>query len=477
MLTRPDTVFFLASCSFVVGAITGGVGISPLVATLILALAVLIALSWKVRPVIVLAMAVLFLIGNIYYAVDDYAYRSAKLVAEDITSFTGRVIDEPRRSLEAQTLKVAVSGVRVYVRTDLYPAFSYGDVVRVSGSVVPPPTDSYGNYMMKEHVHGSMFYPEIKIIGSEENTLFGALFNFRNSMQDILGCLFNQQHSAFLSGILLGDKDGFSPEFLKKLSISGTMHLMALSGLNMTIIVFIALAVFGVIFREKKRAKFGMTFVVVALFVAMTGFQMSAIRAALMASLVGLADVAHKNYRPYTALAFAALVITVWNPKAPSFDLGFQLSFLATMAIIYLAPVVKRLPFLRSDGALGWRDALAITIAAQLGVVPLTIINFGNFSFTSLVANVAILAVIPLLTVLGFLVVLLGAIAPPLALVLSQPITFLIGYVIAIVEMFAVVQVPFNPNIGVLFSLLYYAVIIGIWYRWSPALQKNEKRS
>ncbi|MBT9175436.1 MAG: hypothetical protein DDT22_01114 [candidate division WS2 bacterium] len=207
----------------------------------------------------------------------------------------------------------------------------------------------------------------------------------------------------------------------------------------------------------------------------MTGFQVSAVRAALMAFIVGLADITHKVYSPHNAIALAAFIITLWNPKAPVFDLGFQLSFLATIAIIYFAPAVKRLPFLRGDGVLGWRDALAITLAAQLGVAPLAIINFGNFSFTALLANVGILAVIPLLTVLGFIVIFLEMTFPPLASLVSQPIVFLIDYVVAVVETFAIVQVPFNPEIGVTISVLYYAVLIGICYRWSPALQRNKK--
>ena len=208
----------------------------------------------------------------------------------------------------------------------------------------------------------------------------------------------------------------------------------------------------------------------------MTGFQVSAVRAALMAFLVGFADMTHRLYSPHNAIAFAALVITVWNPKAPVFDLGFQLSFLATLAIIYLTPVIKRLPFLQADGVLGWRDVLAITLAAQLGVAPLTIINFGNFSFTALLANIGILAVIPLLTVAGFLVAITYMVFPPLALLLSKPIAFLIEYVITVVETFAVIYVPFNPSIGLTVAALYYAVLIWLCVRYSPALNVHEKR-
>ena len=485
MTARPDNLFFFAACGFVSGTVLGGLGASPVVALCILALAVVVGFLSKVSPGILLIVGVAFLIGNTYYAIDDYTYQRAQQGIEKATHFEGIVIDEPRRSLTAQTAKVELvsadvqraSGGRIYVRTDLYPELSYGDVVRVSGTIVSPLRDSYGDYMAKEHIHGTAFYPEIEVIGNRGSPLFAALFSVRQSLKEHISRLFSQPHAAFLSGILIGDKDEFSPEFLQKLSISGTMHLVALSGLNMTIIVFIALGIFSVVFLGRKRPQFIATFLTVALFVAMTGFQVSAIRAALMAFLAGLAGVTHRLYSPHNAIAFAALVITLWNPQAPVFDLGFQLSFLATLAIIYFAPVIQLLPHLRTSGVLGWRDALAITAAAQLGVAPLTITAFGNFSFTALAANIGILAVIPLLTVMGFLSALFSMIFPPLAHLISVPIAFLIDYVIAVVETFSVVYVPFNPHIGVATAALYYGVVIWLCWRFSPTLRPHEAPS
>lgn len=490
MTARPDTLFFFAACGFILGAVLGGLGAPPLAALLLAAFSVFAAFSslpaeraGRGAFAILLTLAGFFLIGNVYYAVHDYAYRNALRRVEKVTSFEGVVREYPRRSLEAQTAEVELTsadergaaGGRVYVRADLYPEISYGDVVHISGEVVPPPPDSYGRYMKKEGMHGTVFYPEIEIISNEGNAFLGALFSLRRYIKETIGRLFTQPHAAFLSGILLGDKDEFSPEFLQKLSISGTMHLMALSGLNMTIIVFVALAVFSAVFRGRVRPRFIATFSVVALFVAMTGFQVSAIRAALMAFLVGLAGVTHRRYSPRNAIACAALIIAVWNPKAPVFDLGFQLSFLATLAIMYLAPVMKRLPFLSTEGALGWRDALAITLAAELGVAPITIINFSNFSLTAALANVGILAVIPLLTVLGFLVVLFQSLFPPLAFLLVKLTAFLIDYVVAVVETFAALYVPFNPHIGATTAALYYCIVIWICWRWSPARGAHEK--
>lgn len=469
---RPDTVFFLAGGGFVLGAMLGGAGVPPLMAFLGFAFALPFLFAWKIRATILFAIGILFLAGNVYYALDDYKYQRALRAAESVTSFEGIVIDEPRRSLEAQTATVKGSlgnvSIRLFVRTELYPELRYGDTVLVTGEVVPPPADSYARYMANAHVHGTMFYPEVEVTGHKGNFLFKALYGFRNAMKERLALLFSQQHAAFLSGILLGEKDEFSPEFLDKLSVSGTMHLMALSGLNMTIIVFAALGIFTVVFRGRTRPIFIATFSLVALFVTMTAFQVSAVRAALMAFLVGLAKVTNRLYKPHIAIVFAAFLISVWNPKAPLFDLGFQLSFLATIAIIYLAPVLKRIPFFQKDGVLGWRDALAITLAAQIGVAPLTITQFENFSLTALLANIAILAVIPFLTVSGFIVAFTTFVFMPLASLLAKPMMFLIDYVIAVVEIFSVAYVPFNPHVGIIAALLYYACMLYLCFRWYP---------
>ncbi len=474
---RSHDFFFISTCAFLAGVISGGLGIAPafgaifiLVATLI----IFLVFKLPLRPLLV--VTALFLTGSIYYSIDDYKYRETRYAVERVQVIEGVIIDEPRRKTDSQNLEVRIHssdqeeavGGSVYVRIDPIPEISYGDIVRVDGEIVPPPQDSYGNYMAKEHVHGSFFYPTIEILGNDANPLLAGLFGIRNHIQKVLERLFTAQQAAFLSGIMLGDKDGFSPEFLEKLSASGTMHLMALSGLNMTIIVFVAIGIFSVVFWKRKRSQFIATFATVALFVAMTGFQVSAIRAALMAFLVGFATISGRLYNPRNAIAFAALLLTIWNPKAPVYDLGFQLSFLATIAIIYLTPVLKRFSLFQTNGVLGWRDVLAITLAAQIGVFPITIINFANFSFTSLLANIAILAVIPLLTVFGFIIAAAGMIFPPLGALLAKPAAFLIDYVVIVVETFASVRIPFNPEFGFFTALLYYAVVVWICWRYPP---------
>ncbi len=501
--TPRDVLFFAAGCSFIAGTVFGGLGITLVVSiiliTIILAISLLViflcmfymkdfvnlSYEWvRMRPAIILIIAGSFLMGHIYYVVDDYNYTLSQSTVERITDFEGKIINEPLRGLKTQTVRVALKssekdtenimkGQQVSIKTDLYPELSYGDVVQISGDIVPVPRDSYGNYLMKEGVHGSLFYPEIHVVRNEGNPILKTLFTIRRFMKSHISRLFGQQHAAFLSGILLGDKEEFSPEFLKKLSASGTMHLVALSGMNIMIITLIIIALFSKIFREKKRSQLIATFLTVALFVAMTGFQVSAIRAALMAFLIAFAKMTHRIYRPHNAIAFIALIITLWNPKAPVFDLGFQLSFLATLAIIYLAPLLRLIPFLKKNGFLEWREITAMTAAAVLGVAPITIINFENFSFTALFANIGILAAILPMTITGFLSLFLSMTFPSLAFLMVQPTAFLADYVMYLIETFAVLYVPFNPEIGFAFAVVYYCIMVSVCYQWSPACKNK----
>lgn len=416
------------------------------------------------------------LLGILYYSVDDYFYKSTRDGIGVIDVFEGVVVEVPRiREDGRQTLGVEMGGGgRVLVYTYSSVGFSYGDEVIVRGEIRPPPLDSYGNYLAKERIHGVVFYPgEIEVKGTAARPFYAGLYGFREQIKENISKFFTRKRAAFLNGVLLGDRDNFSEDFLKKLSHSGTMHLTALSGLHMAIIIFMAFSLFSVVFLGKKKAVFIATFSLVFLFVAMTGFKISAIRASLMAFIVGLARQSDRMYNPRNAIVFAALMITLFNPKAPVFDLAFQLSFAATCSIIYFSPVIRRLSFFKKESFLNWRDILSITIAAQIGVAPITIIHFENLSLSALPANIAILVVIPLLMVLGFATVAASFVLSPVASLLSMPVSFLVDYSVFVVELFYKFRVPFNPDIGFISVIFYYAVLIFLSWRFSGKFFKK----
>ncbi len=463
--------FFWGASGFVLGAIIGGAGLAPIGTGAIALMGALVAtFALRVRFVVALLPAVALMAGALYYAIDDARYHRALQVSDGTIEITGSVIEEPRRGLSHQSARVRVETiagvqvrhVRLTIYMEQYPLLAYGDVVHARGRVAPPPDDSYGRFMANHRLAGTLFYPEIEIQGRAGNPIMHALGNVRADIQAILNRHFTQEHSAFLHGILLGNRDEFSREFLNKLSLSGTMHVTALSGLHMAIIVFIMLAIYRRAFLKREGAAFAATFFTVVLFVALTGFKVSAIRASMMAFLVGLAKHTSRTYNPRNALALAALILTLANPKAPVFDIGFQLSFVATFSIIYFAPLFQRFSFFATDGIFAWRTICAITLSAQIGVLPITVLYFSNFSFSMLPANIALLVVLPVVMVFGFATIAAGFLSPALAEVISIPTSFLITYSISVVELFYTLRLPFNPELGVCWGLTPFPVCWGL---------------
>lgn len=466
---QPHTRFFLGAVSFVLGAGMGGLGVPPFGAAVIGMIGILAA--WRIGSrMMLLGVAVAFMFGNLLYAYDDYRYHEARRSVERAVVFEAVVSATPRVSATYQTVAVRIPEhtARALVRTDQYTPLTYGDTLVLRGTVVPPPDDAYGRYLAKERIHGTFFYPDIDITSADGSRITGGLISAHERIEHILAHYFTPAHAAFLSGILLGERSGLSREFQEKLSISGTMHLTALSGLHMAIIVFLAFTVFRIALPGQQRLQFVATFLLITLFVAMTGFKVSAVRASLMAFLVGLARESGRVYSPRNALACAALLITAENPKAPVFDIGFQLSFAATVSIIYFTPVLDRLAIFARAGFIGWREVLKITLAAQIGVAPITIAYFSNFSLTALPANVALLVVMPILMALGFATVMASIIFPPAAIVLAYPTAFLVDYARAVIDTFAAFRLPFNPEMHISSIILYYAVTVWLWYRYAP---------
>ena len=152
-----------------------------------------------------------------------------------------------------------------------------------------------------------------------------ALFKFKNSITDSYSKILAPEQAAFLAGLIFGERGGLTKEFKEAMSLSGTTHLTALSGQNITVIVVATATAIGFIFSPFTT--FIATVLFVLGFVAMTGFDSSAVRAAIMGFVVLLASLAGRIYNPRNSIALAAFLITLFNPKSLVFDVGFQLSF------------------------------------------------------------------------------------------------------------------------------------------------------
>ena len=463
-------IFFFSIVFFLLGILGASLGMSFLimvVAVMLLAMIFLfLGIFFSPENLSVLAILTIFiLLGAGYYRWDDWKYKNIKIDFNKEINFSGLVIDDPQLGLGSQTFSVKLYKPyqgRILIKLPLYPNFKYGDEIDFQGVVKSPSLDSYGNYLAKEKISGLVNFPQAKLKSSGlGSVILSKLFELKHRVLDSFQKVLAPEPAAFLAGLTFGEKGKFTSEFKKAMSLSGTTHLAVLSGQHIVIISAIIFGLLSCFFSPLLTAVF--TLLIILGFIGMTGFEFTAVRAAIMGAAVLLAKLIGRIYDPRNIIVLAALVINLFNPKVLVFDLGFQLSFLAVLGLIYLLPALRKLlKFKEGPGFLAWRENFLMTLSAQLATAPLLMINFGNFSPGALIANILILLAIPLTMILGFLIGFFYFLSYYLALILGWLAALLLNYEIFVIELFAKIALPFNPTLNFWGILAYYLILIGL---------------
>jgi competence protein ComEC len=428
-------------------------------------------LFWFSKASFLAFLVIFVLVGAAYYQWDDANFRDIKIDFNETINFSGLVVNDPQYSFNTQTLTIKLDEPyqgKIQVKLRLYPQYHYGDKISFKGKIENLPAgrqgqvSSYANYLAKEGISGLANFPDAQLEKSNLGSpVLATLFKFKNSVIDSYQKVLSPQQAALLAGLTFGERGNLDKNFKKAMSLSGTTHLTALSGQNITIIVIAISATLGFIFPQFLN--FIITILVIFGFVTMTGFDPSVVRAMIMGFAVLLADLVGRIYDPRNSIALAAFLITLFNPKSLLFDVGFQLSFLAVLGIVYLRPALKKiLRFDDKPGFLAWRENLLMTLSAQLATAPVLIVAFGSFSLLAFFANILVLLFIPLTMGLGFFLGLLGLMSHYLALIVGFLVSWLLNYEIFIINLFAEISLPISPNLGFFGLFVYYLLLLGI---------------
>ncbi|MDP2932824.1 MAG: ComEC/Rec2 family competence protein, partial [bacterium] len=272
-----------------------------------------------------------------------------------------------------------------------------------------------------------------------------------------------EPNAAFLNGILLGSRTEIPTDVKNDFSRTSTTHILAISGYNITIIAAIFSWFFLFFFR--RPIAFWFSVAGIAVFAILTGAQASVVRAAIMGVLVLLARREGRLSDPRNALALTGALMVFISPRILRYDVGFQLSFAATIGLIYVAPLIEKY-FKKLPNFFNFREMFVMTLSAQLFVLPLLIYYFKNLSLVSLPANIIILPIVPLAMLLGALTGVAGLILPFLGRLVGYFAWLVSAFELGVIKLFAK---PSWAAISVQFNwyavILAYAAIIGflIW--------------
>ena len=357
-----------------------------------------------------------------------------------------------------------ISG-KIIVYVERYPEYNFGDIIEVNGKIkIPEDFEGfeYRNYLLAKNIYYISYYPEIELEERNESRFYFQISNFRKYANDLIKKIFPQPEAGIVSAMTLAIKSDLSEDILEAFNKTGTRHIIAISGLHMTIVAITLMYLLLAIGLNRNYA-FYFSLLGIIFFVTLVGFPPSAVRAAVMGGLVLFAVRVGRLTNAGNAIIFAGALMLVYNPNLLRYDVGFQLSFAAALGIIYIFPKLDNL-FKKYSNFLNIKTIFLITISAQAAVLPIIINNFGSFSFFSVLTNILILPFVPIVMLGGFLLIIIGSVNLLLAQILSWPIWLILFYQIETINFFASLSFGFVSfeKFGFLFVGVYYLGLIGL---------------
>ena len=408
------------------------------------------------------ALVLTAILGSFYYRVfENYQAQNTRIIFNQKIKFAGNVSDVLEQGQNQKlvvNLQNPYSG-KIQIKLKPYPLYNYGDLINFEGKIEKPEQD-YAQYLEKNKIFGLSNFPVNRLVSKNNgNEIKALLVSFKQKIISNFGTVLPADTSAFLSGLTLGEKAEFSQEFKNQMSQSGTTHLVALSGYNISVLVLAVSILLESFFS--KRTTFWATIFIIIGFVVMAGAEASVVRAAIMGSILLLAIRAERIYSFRNAIVIAAFLMILANPKVLKFDVGFQLSFVALMGIVYLNPAIKKFFKINEEtkGILEWKENFITTLSAQLAVAPMLILNFGNFSPVSLLTNILILSVIPLTMGLGFILGLLGFVSYYMSFIFSWFVNIFLAYEIFIIKFFGSLNILQFKSFNIFLAAFYYLIL------------------
>jgi competence protein ComEC len=380
---------------------------------------------------------------------------SAVTISGTINSYPNLKGSKAQLQVAARTLllsngrELPIQGL-VIATVSRYPEWHYGDTVRLRGQLVTPPDFpefSYRDYLARRGIYSLLERASAtRLALGQGSGFFQALYALRERARLTIAALLPEPHASLLVGILLGFDGDISEARLDRFNTTGTTHLLVISGANFAVIAG-ALALLTTGLAGPRRglvlAQLG-----IWLYALLVGAEPGVLRAALMASIALLGRGVGRSALALNSLAAALLALTAWHP-ATLFDLGFQLSVLATLGLILLVPSMttwaERHLQLLSPGHASTllallRDGVIVSLAAQLTTMPLIVATFGRLALLSLLPNLLVAPVQGWLMIGGALMTLAGLLWLPLGRLLAPVPWACLSWTVAVVDWAA--QIP-----------------------------------
>ncbi|HUW23284.1 MAG TPA: DNA internalization-related competence protein ComEC/Rec2 [bacterium] len=369
--------------------------------------------------------------------------------------------------------EIEVTGkTQVFLYTSEPIQINYGDRLNIYGrlsspfALTNPGVFDYRKYLSYRNIHSlfSVYRSEdIEISGRGKIGIFrSVILRIRRRIEFVIKNTLPQLESSILAGVMLGERTALPRQIQGIFTDAGVIHTLAVSGLHVGLVLFIFYAFFRVMGIPKKTTYF-LTILVVILYAQVAGGRPSAIRASIMATCGLVAILLERDKHLYNSLALAALIILLLNPFT-LFDVGFQLSFMATLGILYLTPhFLGYFRFSKPRKFITYiLTSLGVSAGALVGVYPIVAFYFNKISLIALISNILVVPQVAIIIALGFAASIFGLFSLGLAQVINTINRLFIIILLRCVGFFASLPFSFKYVVSpsLIFLLAYYLFFV-----------------
>ncbi|MFA5854767.1 MAG: ComEC/Rec2 family competence protein [Candidatus Gracilibacteria bacterium] len=357
---------------------------------------------------------------------------------------------------------------KVLVTVGAYEKVEFGDEVRVFGVLEAPSTDingfNYANYLAVSGIWLTLKADKVEVLRKAEFSVQGVLYDLKDAAISRLNSLYHEPEAGFAAGLILGSKRSM-PEFLSSaFKQVGLSHIVVISGSNMSLVIY-AISFLFMFLPFKKRI--ALSAAMVTIFVIFVGASAAVFRAGLMGVLGLMGLYMGRRSMAFFALMWSAVLMVLVSPLAFIWDSGFQLSFSSVLGLLCFGPVVS-----------GWfgkfwpegkvaivREALVMTLSAQIATMPLVIFSFGGISTVAPLANVLAAPLVPFAMLFSALSIPFGEAPAAPAIFYLKTVEFIALKLSAVPYSFYECQISvvtfFVAEAGlILFTIIFYKPIL-----------------
>lgn len=429
------------------------------------------------RPVItILVLYILFIIFS-DYAGKFSAINKSYLIGyiDNIkNTLTGKIITEPviknnRQQFILETTKLNDNSIKekTFVYAPLLNDLKYGDIIKLTGKLQIPPSATfpgnfdYGKYLNRQKIYTLFYSSEFELLNQNPSLIKNFALKTKNDISNRFSNFFKLPYAPILQAMLIGDKSSLDKETTDIFINTGLIHILVVSGLNVGFYVIIFIFLFK-LFNLPLKYVYLLTIPAIFFYTILTGANPPVVRASIMTFCILLSLILNREPLIYNAISLSALILLIFNPQE-LFTASFQMSFLATLGIIYLYPKINNIFGKIKNKYLKWGwNVVSVTLSAQIALIPILIFYFGKLSLISFIANILIVPAVGFIVVLSFVFYLSTFLSGYLALFFSIILSGLLNIILGIMQIlsnfgFATILLKIPTVLEILF---YYFIII-----------------